>query len=284
VIHSIVVKDNRKTPGQKKRKQTPYKWLRDHTSSIDFGKKVFDKKLGKFKPVHCNKNEDVMRRFLYKAYYLDSMRNRDYDAHFSGDTTYYFTGDARRTKPYILLMLDIDCHKWGTLKGAVEFAEYLRTKYFPNLYFEVSTNGNGVHAYLVVEKDRLCAELLNELFGRLQHQLRQLLLTKSFDVQDVEVKGTCPVFKWGEAKGDLLSYQSGQLAKLPRCLDRFEELKNTTCIDAASLLKLPLVPKDEKWGGDVFADSASSYFGCLMRASNCAGLRYSRLECLRSKL
>ena len=38
------------------------------------------------------------------------------------------------------------------------------------------------------------------------------------------------------------------------------------------------------WGGDVFADSASSYFGCLMRASNCAGLRYSRLECLRSKL
>ena len=39
-----------------------------------------------------------------------------------------------------------------------------------------------------------------------------------------------------------------------------------------------------QWGGDVFADSASSYFGCLMRASNCAGLRYSRLECLRSKL
>jgi hypothetical protein len=45
---------------------------------------------------------------------------------------------------------------------------------------------------------------------------------------------------------ELLSYRSGQLAKLPRCLDRFEELKNTTRIDASSLLKLPIVPKDEK--------------------------------------
>jgi hypothetical protein len=40
----------------------------------------------------------------------------------------------------------------------------------------------------------------------------------------------------------------------------------------------------EPWGGDVFADSASSYSGWLMRASNWAGLRYSMPECFLSKL
>jgi hypothetical protein len=38
------------------------------------------------------------------------------------------------------------------------------------------------------------------------------------------------------------------------------------------------------WGGDVFADSAFSYSGWLMRDSNWAGLRYSMLECFLSKL
>jgi hypothetical protein len=39
-----------------------------------------------------------------------------------------------------------------------------------------------------------------------------------------------------------------------------------------------------QWGGDVFADSAFSYSGWLMRVSNWAGLRYSMLECFLSKL
>jgi len=161
------------------------------------------------------------------------------------------------------LMIDIDCHKRGTLQGAIEFAEHLRSTLFPNLYFEVSTNGNGVHGYLIIEKSRLGAEMLNQLYDRLQFQLRQILKEQSFDVEGVELKGYCPVFKWGKAKRELLSYRSGQLAKLPRCLDRFEELKNTTRIEASSLFKLPIVPKDKKEQSGVSAQSGSCSGKCI---------------------
>jgi len=50
------------------------------------------------------------------------------------------------------LNIDIDCHKTGTLEGAIAFANHLKDTLFPNLYFEVSTNGNGVHGYIIIEK------------------------------------------------------------------------------------------------------------------------------------
>ena len=43
-------------------------------------------------------------------------------------------------------MIDVDCHACGTLEGATQFAEYLKRNYFPNLYIETSTHGNGLMA------------------------------------------------------------------------------------------------------------------------------------------
>src|SRR5690606_25217684 len=139
-----IIKNRDDVQRTRQRRQTPYKWLRDHTSGIDFGIKLHGH------PIHCNQNKEVLIAFRSENCWLDGMRNRDYDAHFAGTDTYYFTGDARKATKSTLLMIDIDCHESGTLKGAVEFARYLRTTLFPNLYFETSTNGNGVHAYLVV--------------------------------------------------------------------------------------------------------------------------------------
>ena len=48
--------------------------------------------------------------------------------------------------------MDIDCHASGTLEGALQFAQYLKQNYFPDLYYETSTHGNGVHGFLVVDK------------------------------------------------------------------------------------------------------------------------------------
>ena len=43
-------------------------------------------------------------------------------------------------------------HAAGTLEGATQFAEYLKRNYFPDLYIETSTHGNGAHGFLVVDK------------------------------------------------------------------------------------------------------------------------------------
>jgi hypothetical protein len=221
---------------RKAKKKSIYRWLRERTSSVDYGFKYNGH------PIHCNTNEQVLDAFN-GGKWLSRMTNDKFDDHFSGEKTHYFTGNGSPKFPETLLNIDIDCHKTGTLAGAIAFAEFLRDNFFPNLYFEVSTNGNGVHAYVVIEKGDLGAVILNELSRRLQKHLRQILSTTHFDVEDVEIKGTCPVFVWGDRKGELQNYTSGTLAKFARESHRFEELRNTTRISYLELLKLPAAEK-----------------------------------------
>lgn len=221
---------------RKARKKSIYRWLRERTSSVDYGFKYNGD------PIHCNTNEQVLDAFS-GGKWLSRMTNAKFDDHFSGEKTFYCTGNSSPKAPETLLNIDIDCHKKGTLAGAIAFAEYLRDNFFPNLYFEISTNGNGVHAYVVIEKGDLGSVFLNGLFRRFEQHLRQILSTTNFDVQDVEIKGTCPVFVWGDRKGELQNYTSGTLAKFPRESHRFEDLRNTTRISYLELLKLPVVEK-----------------------------------------
>lgn len=221
---------------RKAKKKSIYRWLRERTSSVDYGFRYNGH------PIHCNTNEQVLDAFK-GGKWLSRMKNEKFDEHFSGDKTFYWTGNGSPKFPETLLNIDIDCHKTGTLAGAIAFAEYLRDTLFPNLYFEISTNGNGVHGYIVIEKADLGATILNELSRRLQQHLRQILSTTNFDVQDVEIKGTCPVFVWGDRKGELQNYTSGTLAKFPREFHRFDELRNTTRLSYLNLLKLPVVEK-----------------------------------------
>jgi hypothetical protein len=222
----------------RRRPQSIYQWLRERTSSIDFGMKH------EGHPIHCNKNRDVLEAFAGRRW-LDRMTNLKFNAHFSGEETFYFTGNGRSRSNETLVNLDIDCHKSGTLTGAIAFAEHLRAHHFPNLYFEVSTNGNGVHAYIVLKKDGDPGVNVNHLLERLEQHLKGILVQTGFDVENVEVKGTCPVLVWGRKKGELLNYRSGQLAKLPREVHRFDELKNTACISTWDLLQLSPVSDED---------------------------------------
>jgi hypothetical protein len=238
----------------KKRKQKIYKWLRDRTSSIDYGFKY----LGH--PIHCNTNEEVLDAFNNRQW-LSRITNDKFHRHFSGESTSYFTGNGNPKFPETLVMIDIDCHKTGTLAGAIAFAKYLREHHFQNLYFETSTNGNGVHGYIVLRKFDTGADFINGLLRRLQQQLRDILREQEFDVEDVEIKGTCPVLTWGKGKGELANYKSGQLAKLPREAHRFEELKNTTSLTYHDLLKLEPVRQKRPLSQRTIAPQLSTFSG-----------------------
>jgi hypothetical protein len=199
-------------------------------------------------PAHCNKNNDVLMHFRALragcwSRRLSKLKNADMADHFAGRKTFYFTADGRSTCPEVLVNIDIDCHHSGSLDGALAFAQHLRASRFPNLYYEASTNGNGVHGYVVVVKGDLGDEGLNSALKRLDLWLKHELFKDKWDVENVEVKGNAPEFNWGHEKFDLRTYNSGQLAKLPReALSRTNELLGTTRIDANDLrrLKLPL--------------------------------------------
>jgi hypothetical protein len=121
--------------------------------------------------------------------------------HSQNEATYYFTGRRNNKGKHdyrTLLLIDIDCHKSGTLTGALAFAQHLADHYFPGLYFEPSTNGNGAHGYLIVEKPGWSERDYNKLLGKLEAWLKRVLVSTDYDVENVEIKGRCPVVTWTE--------------------------------------------------------------------------------------
>lgn len=227
-----------KTP---KKPQNIRTWIRQRISPSCFGVKS---KAGS--PIHCNRNDDIAYHFqcLRSGWYgrrLSRLKNADMSDHFAGRKTYYFTADGRSATAEVLVNIDIDCHRSGSLAGAVAFAEHLKATKFPNLYYETSTNGNGVHGYLVIIKGGLGDEGLNAVLSKLDRWLKAELSEGNWDVENVEIKGHAPEFSWGTTKFELRSYKSGQLAKLPReALTRTEELRGTTRVTVSELRKLPV--------------------------------------------
>ena len=103
---------------------------------------------------------------------LCRLKNKDMADHFAGKKTFYFTADGRSKTAEVLVNIDIDCHKSGSLAGAIAFAEHLKATKFPDLYFEASTNGKGVHGYIVVVKGNLGDEGLNGALSILDRWLK----------------------------------------------------------------------------------------------------------------
>ncbi len=237
IEHGMIVKPQRRTT---KKSQNIFTWIRQRTSPFCFGVKT---RAGK--PAHCNRNVDVLAHFRSLragrwGRHLSRLSNADMADHFAGRKTYYFTADGRcSTTDEVLVNIDIDCHRSGTLAGALAFARHLRATRFPGLYFEASTNGKGVHGYVVVVKGDLGDIGLNPLLTRLDRELKAELVRGNWDVEGVEVKGHAPEFGWGRHKYELLTYKSGQLAKLPReAVERADELRATTRVSADELRRV----------------------------------------------
>lgn len=212
----------------RKQQGTITAWLRKRVSHLDYGYKWYGK------VVHCNTNEEVLDHLRNKTK-LSHLTNEKLGRHFSGEDTHYFTGNSWGDET--LVLIDIDCHHGvGSLNGALAYAQHLKDTLFPNLYFEPSTNGVGVHGYFVLDKRGVRPKLVNELFGQLQAYLRRTV--QGFDIETVEIKGRCPTIVWGSRRGEIANYKAGVLAKIPRNAERFVELRNTTKFRFSELRRL----------------------------------------------
>jgi hypothetical protein len=136
-------------------------------------------------------------------------------------------------------MIDIDVQKskqFGTTAGALAFAKHLRT-ILPGLQCECSTNGKGVHGYFVLHKLGVTARDVNAIERTFEKWLKQEARRIGADIEDVEIKGTCPVFEY--ENGKLVKVKAGTNAKLPR-----GDIRATAHIDITDLAKF--VPVEEK--------------------------------------
>lgn len=252
-------------------------WLRSCTSSIDFGIKT---KGPKPQPVHVNKKKTIIRAFNTGNWrLLRRLSNRDFGKHFTGEETFYFAGNGRSRDPYTLALIDIDCHKCGSFQGAVAFVEYLRKHHYPDLFWEPSTNGNGIHAYVLIEKRGYGDSSVNEALNRLQAFLQKTLASTSFDVEMVEIKGHCPVIGWAEKRGEIEKISMGQLGKFPQEAGlRQEELKKTTVLHCFDLLKLPSPEKIQISGNGKGKRPPASISGCFLTEEEVEKTRSSYLR------
>jgi hypothetical protein len=212
-------------------------WFRKLASDLDFGIKT---KGAKPHPVHVNKKQTILDALRFGNWRrVKKITSRFLGDHATGKSTGYYTGNGKRLGRESLAKIDIDCHKTGTFEGAVAFAEYLGEHHFPDLYWEPSTNGNGVHAYLYIEKYGYRDVLLNQALDRLEVFLESVLESTTFDVEMVEVKGQAMVIGWGEQKGEVKKISMGGLAKIPRDVCRYDEMKKTTRLHCRDLLDWP---------------------------------------------
>lgn len=182
-----------------------------------------------------NTNNQILEATNHRTRWLNKLTQKKIKAHFRGEETRYFNGAWRRSQCESLIGFDIDCHGGGTLKGAIEAAESLK-KIFKNLYYETSTNGSGVHAYFVIRRMGEGSKAIKSLLKRLDSWAKSFV--HLFDITDIEIKGTLPVYEWSDEK--LVSVKKGQALKLPRPKNDEEarQLIETTVVDTRFLLKL----------------------------------------------
>jgi hypothetical protein len=188
---------------------------------------------------HRPTNQALLEDYNTRGY-IRGLTNSQMLDHFEGRATHYFWADGRFWTAFCLLKIDIDCHHFGGLRSARAFAEHLRGQHFPDLYIEPSTNGNGVHAYVIIDKRGFDAKRLHSLCRTLNRALKTIhtlwqARNPDLPVELVEIKGQPPRITW-EQDGTMRVFTSGQFAKLPReLLTRFEEFRNTTVLDQAKI-------------------------------------------------
>jgi hypothetical protein len=231
--------------------RTGFTWLRQRTAQYHVALKqpCWDHDKAEYKvdaqgnfilePRPINTNDKILSVLTQHKGFLFKMRNSDYQDHMAGKDTYYFQGEGRSDRPETLVMIDIDvkkCRKLGSTTGALAFARHL-CKFFPDLQCERSSNGKGVHGYVVLHKLGVSARDVNAVQRTFEKWLKQEARRIRADIEDVEIKGTCPIFEYSDGK--LVKITAGTNAKLPR-----GDIRATTHIDITDLAKF--VPVEEK--------------------------------------
>lgn len=205
--------------------------LRSTTFSHVYGEKT---PIGIFPSL--SKDQFIQR---YNAGWFSGLSNEDFERHQHGDDTFYFFGTPKVKDEFTLVMGDIDVKKakgLGSPQGALNFAQHLKTTFWPDLYFEPSTHGKGIHFYTLMKKTEVGAQSVNQAIDSLEGFLRHQAELVGADIELVEVKGKCPVIVYDDY-GRITEVKYGTFAKYPRNAT-LEDLQNTTIIDWQELCRI----------------------------------------------
>jgi hypothetical protein len=227
-------------------------WLRELISPLVYGEMTED-------GIRPTKSKKQFAAFRNNGWQLPKLPNYKIQEHFLCKRTLYYFGNGKKAAKQTLLMIDIDVLKskgLGSPAGARAFANHLKS-IWPNLYFEPSTNGKGIHCYVILEKRGSIAEEVNFAIRRLEAWLRAEAKKIDADIELVEVKGNCMEIDFED--GFIQTVKYGCFAKLPRDVARFAEWRNTTVMDFGELMTRKFDPVVEKQESKPEPEAASKH-------------------------
>lgn len=200
-----------------KKESVQIDWLKKRISRVAYGEKTnvgirpnISKKL-------LIKNNKLLIRRLPNKKILDHIENKK---------TIYYYGNGKSSNEETLVMIDVDVQKknnLGSTQGALDFINHLKIK-FPKLYYEASTNGKGIHAYFILKKLNVSANIVNKTLKNFENWLKKEAEEIKADIEIVEIKGLCPEILYKENKITNIKY--GTLAKIPRNLSILSSTDN----------------------------------------------------------
>ena len=232
-------------------------WLRNKISQIAYGEKRPQGIRPNISKRNIIKNNKILARRIPNDKILD---------HINNDKTLYYYGNGKAKDKHTLVMIDIDVHKkqnLGSTKGAIEFVKHL-TDFFPNLYYEKSTNEKGIHAYIILEKENISSNIVNKTLKKFENWLKNEAEKIKADIEIVEIKGLCPEILY--KGGKIINIKYGTLAKIPRNLEeiisRKNEIININKLEEKFSFKKEKELKNKKQGSTtnkLFSDKDLSY-------------------------
>ena len=229
------------TPKQKRSRE--FHWLKQCISKYVLGEAreidldecndrfiLADDRKNHTRVIHLNTKAALAESFRHgKPWKRVSWTNEMFADHASGAATLYYTSGEQQG----LICIDVDCHEYGNPADAMLLCQWLADNYFPGLYYEPSSNGNGAHAYLIVdftnggtaEPSPKVKRMLKEIGESLDKTAKLL----GFDVELVEICGTPSFMIW--RNGEFVRAEFGQLCKLPRGIKECQHTTQMTLTD-----------------------------------------------------
>ena len=182
-------------------------WIWQSTSRIAYGEKTSVGVRPNISKRNIFKNDKILARKIPR---------KKIQKHLNGEQTIYYYGSGSVKDQNTLVMIDVDVQKskkLGSTQGAYDFINHIKLK-FPNLYYEPSTNGKGIHAYIILKKENNDAKRINSVLKGFENWCRAESEKIKADIETVEIKGNCPEIIYKNKKPVNIKY--GTLAKLPR--------------------------------------------------------------------
>jgi hypothetical protein len=231
LFENHTLEENRNLPWRVWKKRVPvYAWIKKRTSHSDWAEDRGDGIL--------RKRNDTMIDIINGRTHPFSITNDMLSRHEFGYSTLYATAKPRAEE--MLLCLDIDVQKSqkrGSPEGARRLVEWLKAKWFPNLYWETSRSGEGVNGYFVLRSQMKDMRMVRNHLKLLQTTLNAVAHEEGFDVEAVEVKGHPLEAFW--SGGRCTSVTQGLLYRLPRHIyENADALMNTTVLSWDEMLDI----------------------------------------------